>query len=393
MAIETLLYIGNTLIGDINKLAKNRNLEESLKSEQAYATSDQFTFDINWRLFGSFVAKRFDDDPASMLRVGKTKVVYLIDGKVRFAGWLASRPAREGYGADQTLALRFYEHFARLSGDVVCNPNDIRSPIRVFDNRPGHLYVRDLISEFMQRSEAAGEKLNWSFGNLNPLANKSITYKDFQTVSKALCDAMNNDTGAGRFDVVFRTDPEDYTHQIIDVLALRGVDKNIIVKYPSDGVYALWSTDYSLEETNDYASSVIVSGNGQVGDPGAGEDTAAIATAYNSDFVEEYCYWRVYDPQSNLSSQNAVDSYAQKILTQRDFGLRTPQISMVGRPIEWGVSENENNGLAIGDSFYLMESNDDGSDESGNVRIIGMQTSYDDNGVETVTPQLLRVVN
>ena len=46
-----LLYLGDTLLGDINKFAKNRHLVESLKSESSSATADTFTFDINWKLY------------------------------------------------------------------------------------------------------------------------------------------------------------------------------------------------------------------------------------------------------------------------------------------------------------------------------------------------------
>lgn len=387
---ELLLYLGDTLVGDINKYAKNRALSETLKSEQANATSDQFTFDISWQQFKNFIASKFDEDPASFLRVGKTKMVWVIDGRVRFAGWMASRPARGGYGAQQTLSLKFFEHFARLSGDVVCDPDDNNSPMRVFTDRAGQLYVQDLIGEFLARTTAAGETLNWDFGDVATLADKTITYKDFQTVSKALCDAMNNTTGAGKFDVVFRTDPDDYTHQLIDILAPRGHQKNIIIKYPGDGVYTLWSTDYSLDETNDYASEVLVSGNGQVGDPATGENTAAIADSINTDFVENYCYWRVYDTQSNLLTQDAVQSYADQSLAQKDFGREVPQLALVGRPIAWGDTANDDNGLATGDTFYFKETNDDGYDQSGWVRIIGLDTTYDDDtGVETVQPTLL----
>lgn len=389
---QILLYLGETEIGDINKFAKNRFLSEGLKSEQDYATSDEFTFDVNWKQFKNMVAARFDEDPASFLRVGKTKVVFLVDGRVRFAGWMASRPARSGFGASQTLALKFYEHFARMSGDLVCSPTDRNSPVRVFTDRPGHLYVQDLINEYISRAAAAGEVLNWTFGDVDTLANKTITYKDFQSVSKALCDAMNNTTGTGKFDVVFRTDPEDYNHQIIDILAPRGINKNIIIKYPSDGVYALWSTDYETEETNEYASDVLVSGSGQVGDPATGENTAPLGTASNTDFVAEYCYWRTYESQSSYSTVDAVNGYAAKLLSQRNFAQQNPILRLTGRPIAWGDAENEDNGLAIGDSFYFQESNDDGTDQSGTFRIIGFETSWDENGVETVEPNLKRVV-
>lgn len=384
-----LLYLGDTLLGDINKFAKNRHLTETLKSESDNASADTFTFDINWKQYQEFVAKYFDDDPATMLRVGKTKVVFETDGYVRFAGYLSARPARSGLGSDQTLSLTFYEYFARLSGDLVCDPLNPNSPMRTFTNVRADVYAQALINEFLARASTAGEILNWTFGTVNTLGNKTITYKDFQTVSKALCDAMNNVEGAGKFDIVFRLDPEDYTHVIIDILKPRGKDKNIIIKYPADGVYKLWASNYSIDETNDYASDVLIAGNGQVGDPATGEQTAKIGTASDADFVQDYCYWRMYETASNLYSQNAVSGYAQTRLSQLNFNLETPKISLVGRPINWGQAENDNNGLAVGDTFYFQENTDDGSDHTGYYRIIGLDTTWDDNGVATVMPTLM----
>lgn len=385
-----LLYLGDTPLGDINKFAKNRHLTETLKSESDSATADTFTFDINWKLYQEFIKKSFDDDPSTMLRVGKTRVVFETDGYVRFAGYLSAKPARSGLGADQILSLTFYEYFARLSGDLVCDPTNTSSPMRTFNNVRANVYAKALIDEFLARALAAGETINWGYGTVDQLGYKTITYKDFQTISKALCDAMNNVEGAGKFDIVFRTDPEDYTHQYIDILKPRGKDKNIVIKYPSDGVYKLWAADYSIEATNDYASDILVAGNGQVGDPATGEQTAKIGTASNPDFVTDYCYWRTYETASNLYSQNAVNGYAQTKLSQLDFGLETPQISLVGRPIAWGNAADEDNGLAVGDTFYFEENTDDGSDHSGFYRIIGLDTAWDDNGVATVTPTLVR---
>lgn len=383
-----LLYLGDSLIGDINTYAKNRHLVETLKSEAQNASADTFTFDINWRLFSKFVKKYFDDEPASLLRVGKTRVVFETDGYVRFAGYLSARPARTGLGYDQTLSLTFYEHFARLSGDIVCDPTNPISPMRRFDSVPAHEYVQSLINEFISRATNAGETLNWSYGRVDTLRTKSITYKSFPTVAKALCDAMNNVEGAGKFDVVFRTDSSDYSRTVIDILKPRGKNKNIVIKYPSDGVYKLWASDYSIDETNDYASDILIAGNGQVGDATTGEQTAKMGTASNPTFVQDYCYWRTYETASNLYSQNAVDNYAVTRLSQLDFNLETPHISLVGRPIAWGQADNDDNGLAIGDTFYFDERTEDGSDHSGYYRIIEMDTVWDDNGVATVTPTL-----
>lgn len=385
-----LLYVGDTLIGDFNKIAKNRQLSESLKSEMETANADKFTFSMNWRLFKEHVGKYFDDTPESMLRVGKTRVVFETDGYPRFSGYLSARPARNGVGSNQDIDLTFYEHFARLSGDLVCNQNDNTSPMRVFTNVNADDYVKALINEFLARAERAGETLRWAFGRVDRLSTKTITYKDFQTVSKALCDAMNNVDGAGKFDVVSRIDPDDYTRVLIDILKPRGTRKNIIIKYPSDGVYKLWASEYTLPETNEYASDIVVAGNGQVGDVSTGEQTAKIGTASNSDFVEDYCYWRVYETASNLYTQNAVNSEAKTRLSQLSFDLETPKITLVGRDIEWGNADNLDNGLAIGDSFYFSEDSDDGSDSSGFYRIIGMDTSWDNNGVATVNPTLLK---
>ena len=383
-----LLYLGDTLVGDINQFAKNRKLTETLKSEADNPSADTFTFDINWKLFSDFIRNHFEDEPANFLRVGKTRIIFEIDGFVRFAGWLSSKPARSGLGASQTLSLTFYEWFARLSGDVVCSATNKLSPVRNFNNVPAHQYVQALIGEFMNRAEDAGETLNWDFGHVDTLANKTVSYKDFQTVAKALCDAMDNVTGAGKFDIVFRTDPADYTHQFIDILKPRGTAKNIIIQYPSDGVYKLWANDYAVQETNEYASEVIIAGNGQIGDES--ETTAKIGTANNSTFVQDYCYFRTYTSQSNLESQDAVDDFALTKLAASDFDTETPEITLVGRPIAWGNASDQDYGLAVGDSFYFNETNDDGTKNSGWYRIIGMDTSWDNNGVATVTPQLKR---
>lgn len=385
-----LLYIGTVLIGDFNKFAKNRKLTESLKSEASSPVADVFTFDINWKLFQRFIAKYFDEPASTFLRVGKTRVVFEVDGHPRFAGFLAAKPARSGMGGEQTISLTFYEYFARLSGDLVCASNDNNNPLREFNNVRADIYAKTLIDEFLSRAAAAGETLNWQYGTINTLGNKTIVYKDFQTVAKALCDAMNNVEGAGKFDIVTRINPEDYTEVLVDILKPRGMAKNIIVKYPSDGVYKLWAQDYSIEENNEFASDVLVAGNGQVGDAATGEQTAKLGTASNSQFVQDYCYYRIYETASNLYSQDAVNQYAQTKLEQSNFALETPQISLVGRPIKWGEADNEDNGLAIGDSFYFDETNDDGADYSGWYRIIGMETSWDDNGVATVNPTLLR---
>ena len=155
-------------------------------------------------------------------------------------------------------------------------------------------------------------------------------------------------------------------------------------------MYKLWASDYSIEETNDYASHVLIAGNGQVGNPRTGEQTAKLGTASSLDFVQEYCYWRTYESASNLNSQSAVDERAQTRLAQLDFNLETPDISLVGRPIEWGNAANMNNGLAIGDTFYFSEDTDDASDHSGYYRIIGMSSSWDNNGVVTVNPKLIK---
>lgn len=388
MANRLLFYFENTLIGDINKFAKSRHLEETLKSEATSASADTFTFSMNWKIFQDFIARRVEGNPADFLKVGKTRIVFETNGFVRFAGFLASRPARSGIGVTQELSLTFYEYFARLSGDLVCDASNPTDPYVRFE-KPAHEYVKDLVNLFIQHATQAGETIDWDFGTVNTLAQKDKTYKDFQTISKALCDAMNNVTGAGKFDVVFRTDKDDYTHQFIDILKPRGAKKQITIRFPADGVYKLWASDFSVEETNDYASHILVAGNGQVGDVDEGEQTANIGTAEDLDFAKEYCYWRQYITRSDLESQNAVDSAAQTELAQRAFNKETPSIQLVGRPIAWGNASDFDNGLAIGDTFYFSEEANDLDDNSGWYRIIAMTTDWDDNGVQTVTPTLI----
>lgn len=390
MTHRLLLYYDTTLIGDLNKYAKSRKLSESLKSETSSASADRFSFQISWLLFQRFVQKHFPgQDPSEFLKVGKTKVVFIENDFIRFAGYLSSRPARSGAGSRQYLELNFYEYFARLSGDLVCSTSNMNDPAVRFENRPAHLYVQDLINLFITHATQAGETLDWTYGRVDTLGNKTKTYKDFQTIAKALCDAMDNVQGAGKFDVVTRVDPEDHNHVIIDILKPRGARKEIIIRYPGDGVYKLWAKDFSVEETNDYASHILVAGNGQVGDVNEGEQTANLGTAESSEFVQNYFYFRQYITRSDLESQSAVDQAAVTELSNRAFSRETPNLSLRGIPIEWGNADNANSGLALGDIFYFSEETDDLGDNSGFYRIIAIEEEWDDNGVASVTPTLL----
>lgn len=391
MANRLLLYLGDSLVGDLNKYAKNRKLSESLKSETTSQTADTFMFSINWTMFKRFIAKRTDEPASDFLKIGKTRIVFEVNGYARFAGWLAAKPARSGVGSAQELSLTFYEHFARLSGDLVCSAANPQDPYVRFENRAAHLYVKDLIDLFVDHAEDAGETLNWDYGTVDTLPAITKTYEDFQTIAKALCDRMNNVTGAGKFDVVFRADPEDYTHILIDILKPRGQKKNIIIRYPGDGVYKLWASDFSVEETNDFASHVLVAGNGQVGSVEDGEQTANLGVAQDDSFVAEQCYYRRYITRSDLESQDAVNAAASTELASRSSIVETPTIRCVGIPIEWGNAGNLNNGLALGDTFYFSEETDDLGDDSGWYRIIGIEEEWDDNDVSTVTPKLLPV--
>lgn len=386
---QLLFYLGDLLIGDINQFAKNRKLSETLKSEATSPTADTFSFTVNWTLFKRFI-NRFTSEPAQdFLKVGKTRIVFIENNFIRFAGYLASRPGRSGTGSEQQLELNFYEYFARLSGDLVCSDSNKTDPMRTFTNTPAHQYAKSLIDSFITHAGTAGETLNWDYGQVDTLGNKTITYKDFQTISKALCDAMNNVEGAGKFDIVFRTDPEDYTHQLIDILQPRGMRKNITIRFPADGIYKIWASDFSVQETNEYASEVLIAGNGQVGDVSEGEQTAPLGVAADTDFAEEFCYFRAYITKSNLVSQARVNQEAVNQLAMMSFGKETPQLSLTGRPINWGNATDENAGLALGDSFYFEEAVDDLGDNSGYYRIIKIDESWDDNGVSTVKPTLL----
>ena len=103
--------------------------------------------------------------------------------------------------------------------------------------------------------------------------------------------------------------------------------------------------------------------------------------AINKDLREE---------NDKLRHSNDIYDFALTKLAASDFDTETPEITLVGRPIAWGNASDQDYGLAVGDSFYFNETNDDGTKNSGWYRIIGMDTSWDNNGVATVTPQLKR---
>ena len=51
MTHRLLLYLGDALIGDVNKFSKNRHLTETLKSEASSPSADTFTFEMSWKKF------------------------------------------------------------------------------------------------------------------------------------------------------------------------------------------------------------------------------------------------------------------------------------------------------------------------------------------------------
>lgn len=389
--IQTILYLGDQLVGDINKLCKNRHVEETLMSEcsNGAATTPFMTFDISRKLLAEFVAIRFNDPIDTFIRVGRLRVVFIVDDVIVFSGYLSKKPKKSGMGAKQIYSLTFFNDFARLSGDLVSAKNDTTNPYRRFDNVYAHDMVKDLINDFIGHAKANGEVLDWHFDKVDTLGKKSIEYSDYQTISKALCDAMNNTTGAAKFDVVFRCDKDNHNKIYIDILKPRGQRKNIIIKYPGDGVYKLFSSTMEVEEDTEYASHVLAYGVGDLGNKDTGDLTAPIYVLGNKDLVNEYFYYKVA-VSSNLKDSNNNKAYAEKTLHQMSFLKASPSISLVGLPIKWFDAENKDNGLALGDEFYFSDESDNG-DDSGYFRIIQLNVDYDDNGVASVKPKLLRV--
>lgn len=393
---EVILFLGETEIGDVAKFAKGKSLhkEKFSKRPNGGVNVDTFSFNISRKALAGIISRNFDDPVDDFIKVGKLKVVFIVNGVIAFDGWLGSQPARTNTAYAQSYSLKFIGEFGRLAGDVVCAANNKMNPKRSFTDTPANEIVISLINEFKLRAQAAGEQLNWTFGKVDILANKTVSYKDFQPLSKALCDMMNNTTSAADFDVIFRIDPENYSHHFIDILKNRGGNKNIIVNYPGDGVYKLFSSTMETEERNDFASEVISYGSGELGDTTTGENTAPLDSAANPSFVQEFMYWRT-TVSSNLEAASdgthkANESFAKNALAQKSFAKKSPKISLVGRPIKWFDTDNQDSGLDIGDVFYFKDESNIGSDESGYVEIVALDISYSDSdSTETVTPELM----
>ena len=101
--------------------------------------------------------------------------------------------------------------------------------------------------------------------------------------------------------------------------------------------------------------------------------------------------WICTEYHVKFTSPGYIIHAVTESLSNRAFNIETPDIQCTGLPIEWGNAGNYNNGLALGDTFYFSEETDDLNDNSGWYRIIGIEQSWDDNGVDTVQPKLLRV--
>lgn len=370
-------YIGNTFIGDISRLARNRKAVFSLKSEGGGI--DNFSFDVDWVSFKNFIISRGYNETDPALRVFKANIKVIVDGVDYFSGYLSEDPARTLQGnLSPTLSMNFDEHLGRLNGDYI-------RPTRAgFSAVATHTIVQTLINEAKARANAQGDySMDFTFGTVDTLASKTVKFEGYKPTLEAILDMGNNIEGAGRFDLRCHSDLS------IDILQPRGETKNITFKYPSDGVYRNWVSSYNTDIMSTPASRIIFVGAGEVG-ADAATTTAKIATAQDDDFAAEYGYYEVYKQNSGYTTDTRVLEAAQTSLYDATNRNRTPKITLTGRDIRWRGTGDD--GLDVGDSFIFVESIDDATNSSGVFRIKQMDCSFDEQNVQTVVLTLLREV-
>lgn len=370
-------YIGNTFIGDISRLARNRKAVFSLKSEGGGI--DNFSFDVDWVSFKNFIISRGYNETDPALRVFKANIKVIVDGVDYFSGYLSEDPARTLQGnLSPTLSMNFDEHLGRLNGDYI-------RPTRAgFSAVATHTIVQTLINEAKARANAQGDySMDFTFGTVDTLASKTVKFEGYKPTLEAILDMGNNIEGAGRFDLVCHSD------KTIDILQPRGTTKSITFKYPSDGVYRNWASSYNTEASSLAGSRVIFVGSGEIGAT-TSTTTAVISTAQDDTFAAEYGYYELYRQDSGYTTQTRVDEAAATVLSDAVNRRLVPKLKLIGRDILWrGTGDNA---LDVGDSFTFVESIDDAADTSGIFRIKQMDCSFDEQDVQTAELTLLREV-
>ena len=274
-------------------------------------------------------------------------------------GYLDAYPSIEQNGDAYDYKFAFHDQFLKLQYASRI-PNGTNYSKQYADD-----VVSDLIIKAQERQGTA--TYGFTRGDTARLAKIDRTYTDWKPVSEAIADMLDNQTGAGKFDVWI---DENYRWNIAKP---RGDVSGYLFTYPynpASGEIPM-SAMPTYSEAPELGTLFLAVGSGQ-GD-------AAISTLSRDDSaIAEFGYVEQYGQYSSVENQNTLNQKANSELENMLNPQPAPKIAVCGAFIDW-------NELKVGDTVDYINNVAVGYGVSGVVRIAKIAVNVDSNNVESVT--------
>lgn len=225
--------------------------------------------------------------------------------------------------------------------------------------------VMDLILQMQNRQ--SGASFGFTRGDTQRLPKIDRTYTDWKPVSEAIADMLDNETGAGQFDVWI-----DHEYKV-NIAKPRGDDTGYVFHYPFNPALneIPMASMPTYEDVPDLATSYLAVGSGQ-------GDAAISAVRSNSAAINEYGYILQYGQFSSVTNQNTLNQKAQAELDKALYPDPAPTIAVNGVFVNWET-------LHVGDRVRYINDVAVSYGASGTVRIKTIKVNCDANFNESIT--------
>lgn len=369
---EVELRIDGTLIGDVRRLAQN--LVWARRRTRVGVDSIDFT--INDVLFNQWCLER-GTDINNMLRPLALECRIIRNGVPVMGGFLATMPSYTPRGTSADLTLRFDGYLNYLGGVYI-------HPIGTVTGAMGQIIV-DRITEADTRARTAGKAFGLTAGTVSVMPGITHTFDNYITVKDFIANRCDNVTGAGPFDVFFHP---DRTYDIIRDIDFGDTIVDYQIYYPTR-LSNVSATSISADEVEEYASTVIGIGSGEISSDPA-KNTAITAQQTNSEAVQKYGYYETILQESSISQQASLERNVAAELTRISDTVWQPQITLTGRQV--APTPRGEGKIWIGDTVSLVNESDLTGMTNGLFRVNELSVAVTATGAEIITPVLERVL-
>lgn len=352
---QIILYREGKRVGDLGKICRDLAWSVNRNPQIGY---NKITFKVDqWQFQRWCETKHFD--AREVITKTKTDCVVRVRNDARADwvdvvwGYLYKDPELTANSDAWDLSFEFIDYFYALSGAIIANGTR-------YDNRPADNVVADLID----KAEAEG---HWGFttDRKGALPNISREYTDWKPVAEAIADMLDNETGAGKFDVWIDK------NRALHVAKPRGTDSGLRFRYPFDpDIVEIPITEISYDEPPELATRIIGVGEGQ-------GDAAIVAEASDTSAIAEYGYITAYVQYSSITNQATLQQKVNAELESRLYPDPAPIITVPGMFIDWAKFQ-------AGDFIHFENDTAVFYGLGGDVRVKTIEVSTDANRAETV---------